>query len=138
MSRSPVIGQPAPAASIWAESSAWTRDQPAAAAPVCGAAALVLIVVLEAVAPGVPGVVYPRLVEARTAQPCRDVGGPWGYGEFLEAVADPARASHVDLMEWCGGGFDPQPLDMTESMPPRLACAPQSAGREPPSRLHAE
>jgi hypothetical protein len=49
------------------------------------------VVVLEAIAPTVPGVAYPRLVEGATRGPPEDVGGPWGYGEFLEAKSK-ARA----------------------------------------------
>ena len=36
-----------------------------------------------------PGVLYPRLVEVSGRCPPEDVGGPWGYGEFLEAIKDP-------------------------------------------------
>src|SRR6202140_281419 len=31
-----------------------------------------------------PGILYPRLIEAKGHCPPEDVGGPWGYGEFLE------------------------------------------------------
>jgi len=70
------------------------------------------IVVLEAVAPTVPGTVYPRLVEGARRGPPEDVGGPWGYGEFLEAIADPKHERHAELLEWCGGDFDPQQFDI--------------------------
>jgi hypothetical protein len=33
-----------------------------------------------------PGLLYPRLVEAVGACPPEDVGGRWGYAEFLEAI----------------------------------------------------
>ncbi|MEC7258503.1 MAG: hypothetical protein VXW58_11835, partial [Pseudomonadota bacterium] len=35
------------------------------------------------------GVTYPRLLKAAGACPPEDVGGAWGYEEFLEALADP-------------------------------------------------
>ena len=36
-----------------------------------------------------PGAVYPRLTEASGRCPPEDVGGPWGYAEYLEAMARP-------------------------------------------------
>jgi hypothetical protein len=72
------------------------------------------VVVLEAVAPMIPGVTYPRLVEGARHGPPEDVGGPWGYGEFLEAIADSKHDRHKELLEWCGGDFDPQQFDIDE------------------------
>ena len=34
--------------------------------------------------------------------PPEDVGGPPGYENFLEAIADPKHPEHVDIMEWNG------------------------------------
>jgi Plasmid pRiA4b ORF-3-like protein len=52
------------------------------------------IMVLEAVATTAPAVVYFTLSRGASGPP-EDVGGPWGYGEFLETIADPkARASY--------------------------------------------
>ena len=36
-----------------------------------------------------PGVLYPRLIDAAGRCPPEDVGGPWGYQEFLAAHNDP-------------------------------------------------
>jgi hypothetical protein len=44
--------------------------------------------------------------------PPEDVGGPWGYQEFLAAVADPTHAEHESYLEWCGGAFDPTEFDL--------------------------
>jgi Plasmid pRiA4b ORF-3-like protein len=62
----------------------------------------------------IPGVDYPRLVEGARRGPPEEVGGPWGYGEFLEAIADPKHKRHGELLEWCGGNFDAQQLNITE------------------------
>jgi hypothetical protein len=70
------------------------------------------IVVLEAIVPMVTGVVYPRVVEGGRRGPPEDVGGPWGYDEFLEAIAHPKHARHTELLEWCGGDFDPKEFDV--------------------------
>ena len=38
----------------------------------------------------------------------RHVGGPWGYAEFLEALADPAHEQHAEMRRWIGDDFDPR------------------------------
>ena len=53
-----------------------------------------------------PGTLYPRLVEAKGRCPPEDVGGPWGYGEMLEALADPKHERHAETLEWLGEDFD--------------------------------
>lgn len=42
---------------------------------------------------------YPRLIEASGRCPPEDVGGPWGYGELLEAIADPKHERHAEFKE---------------------------------------
>ena len=54
-----------------------------------------------------PGIAYPRLVEAAGRCPPEDVGGPWGYRDFLDAIADPNHEEHADSLQWIGGHFDP-------------------------------
>lgn len=51
---------------------------------------------------------YPVLIEAAGCCPPEDVGGPWGYADFLDAIADPNHEQHDDIKEWHGGDFDPQ------------------------------
>ena len=58
-----------------------------------------------------PNVVYPRLVEAAGRCPPEDVGGPWGYGDLIEALDDPKHERHDELREWVGADFDPRRLD---------------------------
>ena len=55
-----------------------------------------------------PKVKYPRCVEGARACPPEDCGGPWGYAELLEALADPKHPNHKDMKEWIGGKFDPE------------------------------
>jgi hypothetical protein len=87
------------------------------------------VVVLEAVAPMHPGIVYPRLVEGARRGPLEDVGGPWGYAEFLEAIADPKHERHRELREWCGGDFDPQQFDIDQINRRLAALAPGKSTR---------
>jgi hypothetical protein len=54
-----------------------------------------------------PKIKYPRCVEGKRACPPEDVGGPWGYADFLEAIGDPRNEQHEELLEWVGGEFDP-------------------------------
>lgn len=53
---------------------------------------------------------YPVCVEGERACPPEDVGGVWGYAEFLEAIADPKHEQHDDFVEWAGD-FDPEEFD---------------------------
>jgi hypothetical protein len=56
---------------------------------------------------------YPLCVEGERACPPEDVGGVWGYQEFVEAISDPEHEDHDGLLEWAGGSFDPEAFDPT-------------------------
>ena len=43
-----------------------------------------------------------------------DVGGVWGYAEFLEAIRNPEHEEHDSYLEWIGGEFDPEAFDLDE------------------------
>jgi Plasmid pRiA4b ORF-3-like protein len=58
------------------------------------------------------GAAYPRLIEASGRCPPEDVGGPWGYAEYLEAMADPNHERHAEMVEWHGPDFDPHVVDV--------------------------
>jgi len=62
---------------------------------------------VEAVSPAAADATYPRLLDAKGACPPEDVGGPWGYAEYLEAIADPDHERHEEFIEWRGPRFDP-------------------------------
>ena len=76
-----------------------------------------------------PGILYPRLIEAKGRCPPEDVGGPWGYGEFLEAIAESKHERHKELLEWCGGDFDPQQFDIDEINRRMASLAPRKTSR---------
>ena len=61
---------------------------------------------IERVNEAATGMTYPRLLKAAGACPPEDVGGAWGYEEFLEALADPEHEQHEDMVHWSGGDFD--------------------------------
>ena len=59
-----------------------------------------------------PGQAYPVCIKGKRARPPEDVGGVWGYEEFLEAIGDPDHPEHDDYLEWVGGEFDPEEFDL--------------------------
>jgi len=61
-----------------------------------------------------PGVAYPRCLAGRRNGPPEDCGGPWGYMELLQALADPTHPEHAEMREWLGGELDPDALDLGE------------------------
>lgn len=65
---------------------------------------------VQHIGPAQPGEVL-RLLAARGCCPPEDIGGPPGYAEFLEAMADPGHARHDELTEWHGGSFDSNAVD---------------------------
>ena len=66
---------------------------------------------VERIAPAEPDAVYPRLIEASGGCPPEDVGGPWGYGETLEALEDPGHERYAETLEWLGEDFNPNAFD---------------------------
>jgi len=67
---------------------------------------------IEYVAAPEPGTSYPRLVDATGRCPPEDIGGPPGYEEFLEAIADPDHERHAEIAEWHGTDFNPETVDV--------------------------
>ncbi|MGH7084279.1 MAG: plasmid pRiA4b ORF-3 family protein [Acetobacteraceae bacterium] len=88
---------------------------------------------IERIADAVPGIAYPRLVEAVGRCPPEDVGGPWGYADFLEALADPNHEEHADKLEWIGGHFDPTNAE-AESLAEDVRRLARKWARKPSSR----
>lgn len=58
------------------------------------------------------GVKYPRCIAGARAGPPEDVGGVWGYPEFLKAIRNPKHEEHEAFLEWIGGTFDPEAFDL--------------------------
>lgn len=72
-------------------------------------------VLLEGISEAEPDVRYPRVVAGKRACPPEDVGGYPGYMEFLEVIRDPYHEEHASMLEWIGGGFDPEYFDVAEA-----------------------
>lgn len=72
----------------------------------------------------------PGVVAGEGACPPEDVGGPYGYAEFLQALADPAHPEHDRMAEWAGAWSDIFDLASTDLL------VRQTAGKVPaPIRL---
>jgi hypothetical protein len=72
------------------------------------------VLLVEKILPPEPGVDYPRCIKGKGACPPEDVGGIWGYYDFLETIANPDDPEHDDLLDWIGGEFDPEHFDLDE------------------------
>ncbi len=57
----------------------------------------------------------PICIKAKGACPPEDVGGIWGYYDFLEALDDQSHPEHEDYKEWIGGDFDPAFYDIEKT-----------------------
>jgi hypothetical protein len=79
------------------------------------------------------GVLYPRLIEATGRCPPEDVGGPWGYAEFLEAIGDPEHERHDELTEWFAEDFDPKAVDV-EWLDKEVAALAKRWSRKPAAK----
>lgn len=72
-------------------------------------------ILVERIAPVDAELVCPVCLAGERACPPEDVGGVWGYQDFLEAMKDPKHEQHWNYMEWWGGKFDPEAFDIVET-----------------------
>jgi hypothetical protein len=75
------------------------------------------------------GVLYPRLIEVRGRCPPEDCGGPFGYTELLQAIANPKHERHAELTEWIGDDFNPE-ADDAEALIAEVAALAKSWSRK--------
>ena len=69
-------------------------------------------IVIEKILPIDPQTEYPYCMKGKRACPPEDVGGVWGFEEFLEAMKDPKHEEHESFIEWWGGQYDPEVIDL--------------------------
>ncbi len=55
---------------------------------------------------------HPTCEGGERACPPDDCGGAWGYEELLQALQDPDHPEHGEMLEWVGGSFDPEAVDL--------------------------
>jgi hypothetical protein len=54
----------------------------------------------------------PRCVAGARACPPEDCGGPFGYADLLDVLADPQHEEHGEMRRWVGDDFDPSVFDL--------------------------
>jgi hypothetical protein len=57
---------------------------------------------------------YPLVTAGKRASPPEDCGGIPGYYQLLEVLGNPRHPEHEEMLEWCGGEYDPDEFDLQE------------------------
>ena len=55
-----------------------------------------------------PDLANARCIEGARACPPNDVGGVWGYNDFLRSLADPKHDDQDEMVVWIVGRYDPE------------------------------
>jgi len=63
-------------------------------------------IILEAVTESEPGIKYLRCVAGERACPPEDIGGVYGFADYVEAITNPRHSEYRDSLDW-NGPFDP-------------------------------
>ena len=71
-------------------------------------------ILFEGYPPAEEGQKLPLCVEGERACPPEDIGGPWGYAEYLDALNDSDHDRHGEFMEW-SGSFDPEEFSVEKA-----------------------
>jgi hypothetical protein len=72
------------------------------------------LVKLEKRTPGGDQEHLPVCLAGENAAPLDDMGGIYGYYEWLEAMQNPGHGMHAQAVEWLGADFDPARFDLHE------------------------
>jgi hypothetical protein len=72
----------------------------------------------------------PVCLAGENAAPLDDMGGIFGYYEWIEALRKRDRDMHEQAVEWLGADFDPARFDLAEANR-RLSAAFRAAPRKP-------
>ncbi len=68
---------------------------------------------LEKILDQSPAETLPACIKGKNACPPEDIGGLWGYYDFLEVINDPEHPDHAEMAEWIGeDSFDPTDFDL--------------------------
>ena len=83
------------------------------------------VITVEAVSDRDPRIDGLKLLDGARAAPPEDCGGPYSFAEFVEAIADDTHEAHADLLEWYGGPFDPNDMNLVtvEAMLDRIRAS---------------
>lgn len=67
---------------------------------------------VEKVLPAETGARLTRCLAGERACPPDDCGGPPGYQNMLDILADPEDPEYEEMLEWVGEDFDPEAFDL--------------------------
>ncbi len=70
------------------------------------------LLTLEAILPWQPNQVLPLCTQGARACPPEDCGGPPGYAELLEVMANPQHPEYDDMIDMLGDEFSPEDFDL--------------------------
>jgi len=70
------------------------------------------VLTVEDLAPPDPALPPIACLAGANACPPEDVGGSYGYVDFLKILADPGHEEYADTLAWAGGAFDPTRFDL--------------------------
>ena len=73
------------------------------------------VITVEKVLEPQAGMSYPQVIAGKRACPPEDVGGIWGYANFLAVMHDKKHPEHQEMLEWIGGPFDPEEFNLEEA-----------------------
>ncbi len=71
-------------------------------------------IVLEEVMQSEPGAKYPRCIDGERACPPEDIGGVYGFADYVKAITNPKHSEYGELLEW-NGPFDPAQFDAAKA-----------------------
>jgi hypothetical protein len=69
-------------------------------------------IVVEEILPAEKGTRQLCCLDGQLACPPEDVGGVWGYADFVKAILNPRHPEHAEMLAWVGGAFDPDKFDL--------------------------
>ena len=69
-------------------------------------------ITLEKILPMIQPQRYAVCVGGENACPPEDVGGVPGYYNFLDVISNPDHEAFEEMIEWCGGLFNPEFFDI--------------------------
>jgi hypothetical protein len=71
-------------------------------------------ILLEKILPYDTNITLPVCIKGKRACPPEDCGGIWGYEELLQTISDPHHTEYESMMEWLGGEFDPEEINLEQ------------------------
>jgi len=69
-------------------------------------------IVVEGIMVPTPYNDWPLCLTGENACPPEDIGGPGGFADFVQSMADPEGDDHFENWNWYGGPFDPKGFDV--------------------------